>query len=331
MAAPIAKSRLAILIFLGGTALCVPARAQTATEPTQTNTQPAALPLQSPEPSATTSPEDDKPLPNVVALMNDVEANQRKAEAVQKDYIYRSVATQQETDSHGHVKKTTVIESDVFWINGVPVRRMVKKDGKPLSPDEIAKENERIDKIAAKANEKREKADNQGKETDPRGNEEVTVSRLLELGSFTNPRRVQLNGRDTIAVDFTGDAKAKTRNRAEEVIRDLAGTAWIDEQDHVLARVEGHFVNAFKVGGGLIANVQKDTRFSMAQIKVNDEVWLPSQIEGQGALHVLLFVGLSGKVQIANSDYRKFRATSTVLPGVTQVEPPQTPEGHAQP
>jgi hypothetical protein len=273
----------------------------------------------------------DKPLPDAVALMHDVEANQRKAEAVQKDYIYRSVETQQETDSHGQVKKTTVTESDVFWMNGVPVRRVVKKDGKPLSPDEVAKENERIDKISAKANEKRGKADTQGKQTDPRGNEEITVSRLLELGSFTNPRRVQLNGRDTVAVDFTGDPKAKTRNRAEEIIRDLAGTAWIDEQDHVLARVEGHFVNAFKIGGGLIANVQKDTRFSMTQIKINNEVWLPSQIEGQGALHALLFVGLSGRVQVANSDYRKFRATSTVLPGVTQVQTPQPEDVHEQP
>jgi len=328
MAALNHKPRLAILILLGCSALCVPGPAQTVTEPSRTNPQPTAP---SPTPAAPSSVEADKPLPDVVVLMRDVEANERKSEAVQKDYIYRSVETQQETDSHGQVKKTTVTESDHFWVNGVPVRRLLKKDGKPLTPDEIAKENERIDKIAAKANEKREKADHQGKETDPRGNEEVTASRLLELGSFTNPRRVQLNGRDAIAVDFTGDPKAKTRNRAEDVIRDLAGTAWIDEQDHVLARVEGHFVNSFKIGGGLVANIQKDTRFSMAQIKVNDEVWLPAKFEGQGSFHALLFFGFNGSGQIVNSDYRKFRATATVLPGVTQTEPPQSPEDHAQP
>ena len=60
----------------------------------------------------------------------------------------------------------------------------------------------------------------------------------------------------------------------------MVGTAWIDEQDHVLARVEGHFVNAFKVAGGLVVNIQKDTRFTWEQTKVNDEVWLPARIEG---------------------------------------------------
>jgi hypothetical protein len=263
--------------------------------------------------------------------MHDVEANQRKSEAVQRNYIYHSLATQQELDSHGQVKKTTVTESDHFWVNGVPVRRMVKKDGKPLSPDEIAKENERIDKTAAKANEKRDKADNQGKETDSRGNEEVTVSRLLELGAFTSPRRIQLNGRATIAVDFTGDPKAKTRNRSEDVIRDLAGTAWIDEQDHILSSVQGHFVNSFKIGAGLIANVQKDTRFAMTQIKVNDEVWLPATIEGQGSLHALLFFGFNGSVHVVDSDYRKFRATSTILPEVTRIPSASDPEGPPQP
>ena len=264
-------------------------------------------------------------------MMRDVEANQRKSEAVEKDYIYHSVATEQELASHGQTKKTTVTESDHYWVHGVPVRRIVKKNGKDLTPDELAKENERIDKLTAKASEHREKLDAEGKETDPRGNEEVTVSRLLELGSFTNARRVQLNGRDTVAVDFTGDPKAKTHNRAEDVIRDMVGTAWIDEQDHILARVEGHFVNAFKVGGGLIANVQKDTRFSMVQTKVNDEVWLPSQLEGQGAVHALLFFGFSGSGRVVNSDYRKFRTSSTILPGITRVSPPETPNAPGQP
>jgi hypothetical protein len=263
----------------------------------------------------------DRPLPDVVALMHDVEANQRKSEAIEKNYIYHSVATEQEDDSHGQVKKTTVTESDHFWVSGVPVRRTTKKDGKALTPDEVAKENERIDKLAAKSSERRDKADAKGKQTDARGDEEVSVSRLIELGAFTNARRVQLNGRDTIAVDFTGDPKAKTRNRAEDVIRDLAGTAWIDEQDHVLARAEGHFVNSFKIAGGLVANVQKDTSFSMVQSKINDEVWLPAHFEGRGSFHALLFFGFNGNVQIVNSDFRKFRATSTVLPVLTPVAP----------
>ena len=82
------------------------------------------------------------------------------------------------------------------------------------------------------------------------------MSRILELGTFSNARRVQVAGRDAIAADYAGDPKAKTRNKAEEVIRDLVGTVWVDEKDQELVRTEGRFVRSFKIGGGLVANIK---------------------------------------------------------------------------
>src|ERR1035441_5248225 len=142
-----------------------------------------------------------------------------------QDYLIKGQAYGRQT------RKTTVSEFDHFWINGVPVRRLVRKNGKDLSAEELAREDERIDKEAEKAREHREQEDAKGKETDARGEDEITLSRLLELGAFSNPRRVQLGGRDTIAVDYAGDPKARTHNRAEDVIRDIAGTAWVDRAE----------------------------------------------------------------------------------------------------
>lgn len=255
-----------------------------------------------------------RPLPDIPKLMHEVEDRQRAAEAVEKDYIFHSVETGQQVDGRGAVKKTEVNEYDVFWLNGVPVRKLTRKNGKDLSADEQKKESERIDKEAAKARERREKEDAKGKATDPRGNDEVTVSRLLELGSFTNPRRVQLNGRDTIVVDYAGDPNAKTKNSFENVIRDMAGTIWVDEQDHAIAQLEGHFVNGFKLGGGLLVTIQKGTNFTLAQKRVNGEVWLPEHVEGHGEARAFLFFKFDGSLTIADSDYRKFTTNSKVLP-----------------
>lgn len=287
-------------------------------------TTPAAAPNSLESDPRKTDGQTDRPLPNISLLMLDVEARQREAEKVEKDYIYHSVETGQEVDGHGAVKKTEVNEYDVFWLSGVPVRKLVKKDGKELTPDEVRKESERIDKEAAKARERREKEDAKGKETDPRGNDEVTVSRLLELGSFTNPRRVEMNGRDTIAVDYSGDPKAKTRNRAEEVIRDMTGTVWVDEQDKAIVRIEGRFVNAFKIGGGLVASIQQGTNFAVQLSKVNGEVWLPARVEGHGEARMLLFFKFNGSLTVVDSDYRKFKTSSTILPaGVSDLGSPK--------
>ena len=279
-----------------------------------------------PEQAVTKANETDRPLPDIPALMRAVEANEKTSEAVEKDYLYRSVVTGTQLDGHGAVKKTETSDYDVFWLESVEVHRLVKKDGKELNAEEQKKESDRIDKEVSKAKERRAKADAKGKETNSRGEDLVTVSRLLELGSFTNARREQLNGRDVIAVDFAGDPKAKTKSKFEEVIRDMAGTAWMDEQDKVLVKAQGHFINNFKVGGGLVVNIQKGTNFLMEQRKINDEVWLPATFEGQGSFRFLLFAGLNGKVTIVDSDYKKFKATSTILPGMSTVEPDPNPK-----
>ncbi|RSL18217.1 hypothetical protein EDE15_3775 [Edaphobacter aggregans] len=275
--------------------------------------------------------EDVRPLPDIPTLMHEVETHQKASEAIQKDYLFHEVATEQENDGHGGLKKIETSEYDVFWLNGVPVRKMTKKNGKDLTADEQKKEDERIDKEVAKVKERRSKADEKGEETDPHGHDEVTVSRFLTLGSFTNPRRVQINGRDTIAVDYTGDPKAKTRNRFEDVIRNLAGTIWVDEQDRSITRIEGRFVNAFKIGGGLVVNIKKDTNFAFEQRKVNSEVWLPASVDAKGALRALLFYNFNGNIRVVDSDYRKFKATSTILPGISTVEEPNSTPTPASP
>ena len=262
----------------------------------------------------------NRPLPDVETLMHDVERHQREAEAIEKNYLYRSVVTSEEVDGRGGVKKTEVREFEVFWQNGVPVRRLVKKNGRELSADEARKEAERVDRGAERAKERRDKGDEAGKETDARGHDVVTVSRLLELGRFTGERRLQVHGRDTIALDYEGDPKAKTRNRMEEVIRVLVGTVWVDERDRAAVRIEGRFLRPFKVGGGLVASVAEGTHFEAEQAKVNGEVWLPSRIDAQGSARALLVFSFNGRVRVVDSDYRKFKATSTILPGVGKVE-----------
>lgn len=324
------RIRTTFLILCGCAAFGGFAIAQTVANPPPTpQSTTSAPPTQAlPQPVENTV---EGPLPDIIAVMHDVETNQRKAEAIEKNYMYHSVETAQELDGKGRVKKTTVTEADHYFVNGIRVRRLVKKNGKELSPEEIAHENQRIERESAKAREKRNKADAASRPTDSRGEDEITVSRLIELGAFTNARRVQLHGRNTIAIDYVGDLKAKTHSRAEEAIRNLSGTAWIDEQDHMLVRVEGQFVSAFKVGAGLVANIQKGTRFTMEQTKVNDEVWLPASISAQGAARVMLFFNFNGSINAVESDYKKFRATSTVLPGVTQVNPPPTADVPARP
>jgi hypothetical protein len=267
---------------------------------------------------------EEKPLPDIPALMRQVETNQRVAESVEKDYLYREDSTVRELNRSGATKKTEERAFEIFWLQGVRVARMVRKDNKDLSPDEIAKENERIDKQVAKARERREKGDAAGKETDSDGRDEITVSRILELGTFSNPRRILVAGRPTIVVDYAGNPNVKTHNAGEGMIKLINGIVCIDEQDKFIQHAEGHFIDNFKLGGGLLADISKGTSFAGTFVKINHEVWLPDHFEAHGHIRYLLFFSVNGDATIRTSGYRKFKATSTILPNFTPA-PPDAP------
>ena len=249
--------------------------------------------------------------------MHQVETNQRLAESVEKDYIYREDSRLNELDRSGRIKKSEERAFEIFYIGGVRVARLVRKDNKDLTPDELAKENARIDKEVAKAKERRAKADASGKESDSNGRDEITVSRILELGTFSNPRRIMVAGRPTIEVDYAGNPNAKTHNAGEGAIKLITGIVCIDEQDKFIQHAEGHFTNNYKVGGGLVADISKGTSFAATNTKINNEVWLPAHAEAHGHIRYLLFFSVNGDATIETSGYHKFKATSTILPNIT--------------
>jgi hypothetical protein len=252
-------------------------------------------------------------MPPIRQLLLDVEKNEKLAEAARKDYTYHVHIQIQDLDNSGNVKKTTISDAEDLTIDGVPVHRIVARNGKPLSAEEARKESERIDKEVAAARERRAKRTSKGEDTDARGDVLLPASRILELGTFSNPHRIDLDGRPTIVLDYTGDANAKTHNEFEGIVRDLVGTIWIDEQDRVLVRGEGHFLNNFKIGGGLVLNIHKGFSFGFRATRINGEVWLPATVDGQGSARILLLDKVDGRFSLATSDYRKFRSSSTII------------------
>jgi hypothetical protein len=257
---------------------------------------------------------DTKPLPPIAQLLDDVEKHEDRDDKLLQQYTYHRHVVQEE---YGGSKKTTTSDYESIPIAGVRVSKLVARDGKPLSADEAKKVDEDFDRSVEKAKKnktrfdsKREQAEREGKSN----NEFLPASRILQLGTFSNERRILFNGRPTIVLDYTGNKDVKSKDEMEKVVQDLVGTAWIDEQDKVLARAEGHFLADFKIGLGLIADIHKDFNFTMEQRKINGEAWLPREFDFYGKASVGIFLArVNGHTHVESSDYRKFRATSTII------------------
>jgi hypothetical protein len=250
-------------------------------------------------PAKTETSADTQAIPGVRALMAEVVDHQKQLEKIRENYTYRTVLTDEEMDSNGQLKKTETEESEVFFVNTHRIDRKVKKNGKPLDDHERQKEQNRVNKLV-------EKAQNTPPGQPLDGQQIVSITHLLDIMDVTNPRRAMFRGRSTILFDFAGRRAAQTHGMAEDASKKLAGTLWVDEKDREVAHIEVHFTDNFRVAGGLLANVQKGSRFVFDQAPVNGEIWFPTFAEGRVEARVLLFKGMHEHVTERDSDYERF-------------------------
>ncbi len=246
-------------------------------------------------------------LPSIPALLADVQANQRALDQTRELYTFREIQVLHELDKHGAVRKEEKREYNVFFVNGHPIQRLVRKDGAALSAAEEKKEAEHI---ANKV---------QSAESTPPGDllnnrHQVSISRLLTIEHLSGERRVTVDNRPMIALDFAGDTKAQTHGIAEDASKHLAGTLWIDEHDHQVRRVEARLDSPFRLELGLIS-LSQGSNFTFDQKIINNEVWLPTGATVHIEARAAIFLGYHIQVVITDDQYRKFQASAE--PGAT--------------
>ncbi len=246
------------------------------------------------------------PIPDIHQLMREVREHQKNLEKVIENYTYSTSLTVQDLDSKGQVTKTETKELEEFFVNGQQIGRVVRKDGKPLSDEEQAKETERVTKAVEKAE--------KPKQEDPKKDDQViSLSKVLEVADVRNPRRETYRGRPTFVFDFVGRKDFKAHNVSEDVSKKLQGTVWIDEADRIVAHLDVSLNDNFHVAGGLLANIERGSNFHFDQGPVNGEVWLQTGFDATMQARILLVKGLRQHITMQNHDYKRFRVETQQL------------------
>jgi len=247
-------------------------------------------------------------LPDAATMLREVEAHQKQLDKMREDYTFRAVQTTRQLDSSGNTKKVETEEHEVFFVNGQQIEKLVRKDGKDLTPEQARKEQDRVNKEVLKIS--------KPGYTNPK-RDDITVSRLLQIVTFSRPRRVGLNGRDTIAFDFAGDPHAKTHGRGEDALKKVSGTIWIDEADREVSRMSATLEENYHVGFGLLASVAKGSNVVFDQALIRNEAWLPTAIAVRLQARALLVAGFRAEINIRFDQYKKFQTDAVQQPGAT--------------
>jgi hypothetical protein len=234
-------------------------------------------------------------LPDIRAFLDEVKANQDKVDKALENYSYIEEITDREFDKRGNLLVTKVETFEISTFKGQEIRRLIARNGKPLSE----KDQEKQDKGVQKDVEKLEKS-NDVKAQQP------TIADILKGSNLVNPRRERFKNRDVIVFDFEPNPNfVSPKNDELELFSKLLGTLWIDEKDKQVARVEAKLGDNFRIGGGLLVKINKGAYIISEQSRF-DEVWLPSLSDVNLSLRLFLVSGIKINQFSKYSNYKKF-------------------------
>jgi hypothetical protein len=229
-----------------------------------------------------------------------------------RDYTYIEREERHKLNGRGGepdgVKKIDSRTWEILEIYGEPVARLTAKDDKTLPADEARKEDDKIQKIIDKRKNESEDDRRKRREKEEKGREEDRKF-VLEIADAFNFRLLgseALDGRDAWVLEGEPRPGYEPKSRDARILSKFKGRVWIDKSDAQWVKLDITAIDTISFGF-VLARVHKGTHILFEQIRVNDEVWLPKQVEIHLDARVALFKAYDEDIELTFHDYRKFR------------------------
>lgn len=248
-------------------------------------------------------PSADAPLPSPTELLQRALANQKKMAAERERYECRVADQVVETDKNGDVKREQSDVNDLFYVNGVPIERLLQKNGKDLSPGEAKKQDERVMKQTLKYS----NAATAEKETNK---QEQEVEDFLAAMMLVNGRRRLVNGRSVLDYEIVPNPHFQAKNLDQRFAAVMKGTVSIDEQSGVIIDFNVKSVADLKIGGGVLADLHKGFWVHLHDHAQPDGVWMNDLAEGSGDARAALFFHPYFRFKETTGDCQLYTATA---------------------
>jgi len=234
--------------------------------------------------------------------------------ALRQQYTFLEKSVEREFDKNGKSKKTESTVHDVSILYGHQFRRLIEKDGKPLSAKDQQKEKEKLDKFTAKwthetAEEKKKRLERREK------NREKGAAFLREIPDAYDLRLLgdeKVDGKDAWVIQAEPHPGYRPKVSEAKYFSKIHGKIWIDKAEYQWVKVDAETIDTISFGL-ILFRLYKGSRLQFEQARVNDEIWLPrlQRIQAGARLGIFLKASYDGVTTYEN--YRKFQSDSKIV------------------
>jgi hypothetical protein len=201
-------------------------------------------------------------------LQRVVERAQLVAQAPQTNhYTYNKRSLVEELGEKERVTKSTEKLYTVMLIGGLPFPRLVKVQGRELTPKELEKQNQRETAFREKVT----RVDFKKKAAKKEG---LATPDLIERFDFKVTKRELLEGRATLVVTFAAKANAPEKTMEDKIYKHVSGTLWVDEAEAEVRKLDANVRGPVSLGWfGAVGSLHKFHAI-FERSRMPDGVWV---------------------------------------------------------
>jgi hypothetical protein len=229
--------------------------------------------------------------PNLEALLAEVRENVKREYSRPQRFSYVEQSRDVDISKLGGVSIGPLQTFEVYpTAFGDQWRRLVAVDGKPLDARELAENDAKHQREIQKqrAETPRQRAARQKRDADDARERDAIMADAHAVFEPSFTGRETLNGQPVIVVSLKPRPNARVTTREGGWMKQAAGTLWISESDHSIARLRLITTDHLSIGWGVIARLEPGSGFDYTRTRVGD-AWLPSALTVEGSGRTLLF------------------------------------------
>ncbi|MGQ9633629.1 MAG: hypothetical protein ACUVXB_05225 [Bryobacteraceae bacterium] len=233
---------------------------------------------------------------------------------LRRNYTYLAKIEQRRLDSQGRLRSSESQQWEILVLYGSPYRRLIAKNGRPLSADEQRKEQAKLEKEMNRRKKTAEKDPGKLSREESRELEEqkALLKEIADAFAFQIEDEDQVDGFPCWRIRAEPVPGYRPKSRRAKMLPSFHGVLWITKEEYRWARVEAEAIRTVSFGW-ILARLQPGSRLWLEQQRVQDEIWLPSVARLRLFARLGLVRKLNAEVEVTFSNYRKFQAESRVI------------------
>lgn len=232
-----------------------------------------------------------------------------------KDYTWKARSVEKHFDGAGKVKSTEENAWETVILDGEPYRRMLERNGRPLTPAEQKKEDEKLDKATAKLAREtpEEKQRRMADYEKDRRKEREFLREIPDAYDLRIESQTQVDGRSVWVIAGTPKAGYHARARDAKALLKVRGKIWVDQTNYQWVRIEAQTTETISFGL-FLARLNPGAALVFEQTPVSGDLWVPQRLYLKGSGRLGLVKKIAMDQEITWSNYRKFQVDSKILP-----------------